>query len=120
MNNLRSSLLLFFLLIFSSFIYSQTQVQSGTFSADLNTSGYSLHKNSGDRTYTLEINFEKPFEKKPKVVISVCQIDVDTKTNMRYKLEATSISRDGFTLKISTWSESRIFGISGSWIAHAD
>ena len=55
-----------------------------------------------------------------KVVLSITMIDVDTKTNVRYNVEAISVSRDNFTIKITTWSETKIFGIAGSWIAHTE
>ncbi len=107
-------------LMSSSFVFAQVQMQSGKFSASSSTPGYTLDKNSGDRSTTIEVTFDKPFDKKPKIVISVTMIDTDVKTNVRYNVEATSISRDGFTLKISTWSETKIYGIGGNWIAHTE
>lgn len=104
----------------TSLLFGQSQIQSGKFNANSSSKGYILDKNSGERTYTSEITFDKPFDKKPNVILSIAMIDADTKSNVRYNVEATSISRDGFTLKISTWSDTKIFGISGSWLAHID
>ncbi len=104
----------------SSFIYGQSQIQSGKFSANSSSQGYTLDKNSGERSYTTEVSFAKPFDKKPNVVLGVAMLDAGTQTNVRYNVEATSVSRDGFTLKISTWSDTKIFGISGGWVAHTD
>jgi hypothetical protein len=66
----------------------------------------------------INVEFSKPFEKKPNVLVCVNQVDADKTTNLRYKVEATAISRDGFILKIITWGDTKIFGIGGFWIAH--
>lgn len=115
--------ILFFVLILltgSSVLFAQIQILSGKFSANSSTPQYTLDKNSGERSFSIEVNFDKPFDKKPKVVLSITMIDVDTKTNVRYNVEAISISRDNFTIKITTWSETKIYGIAGSWIAHTE
>ena len=108
--------------IFSaSLAFAQIELQSGTFSATAANSGYTLDKNSGDRTYLLEVNFPVPFEKaKPKIVLSVNRLDADNTVNLRYKVEAISISRDNFTIKISTWADSRVFEVGGTWLAYVE
>jgi hypothetical protein len=121
-----SFLLSFFL--FSILVFAQTpattqtvspvQIQSGAFNLAAGTEGYNLDKSTGERSTTLEVTFEKPFDKKPKVVLAADFLDTDTKTNLRYKIEAISISRDGFTIKVSTWADTKIFGIGGNWLAY--
>ena len=69
---------------------------------------------------TVEVNFTKPFEVKPKVILSVTQIDGDKAFNQRYNVEVLSVSRDGFTVKIRTWADSKIYGISGYWLAYSE
>jgi hypothetical protein len=66
---------------------------------------------------TIEVNFAVPFASQPQIVLSVTQIDTDKKSNTRYRVEAISISKDGFTLNVTTWADSKIFSISGYWIA---
>lgn len=95
-------------------------VQSGTWTVNPSVSGYSLDKNAGERTVTVDIEFPKPFDSKPTVVLSVTQIDTDKAFNGRYNVEAISVSRDGFTLKVRTWADSRVYSLSGYWIAHSD
>jgi hypothetical protein len=46
-------------------------------------------------------------------------LDATTQTNIRYNVSPISISRDGFTIKVATWSDSKLYGIGGYWIAHA-
>ncbi|MGQ9642225.1 MAG: H-type lectin domain-containing protein [Ignavibacterium sp.] len=94
------------------------QVQSGTWSVKEGQAGYNLHTNQGERAMTISVKFPTPFENKPKVALSVTQIDADKNANQRYNVEAISVSRDGFTIKIRTWADSKVFSISGYWIAH--
>lgn len=110
--SLTAILTLFFL------INTSAQVQSGTWSVKEGQAGYNLHTNQGERAMTISVRFPTPFENKPKVALSVSQIDADKNANQRYNVEAISISRDGFTIKIRTWADSKVFSISGYWIAH--
>jgi hypothetical protein len=120
MKKLSALSFLFFFILGSSFIFAQAKIQSNKFSVGSSTANYTLDKNSGDRSITIDVTFDKPFDKKPSVILSVTSLDADTKSNLRYNVEASSISRDGFTIKISTWSETKIFNIGGSWIAYSD
>jgi hypothetical protein len=104
------------ILIFS--ITSFAQIQSGNWSVKEGQAGYNLNTNQGERTMTISVKFPVPFENKPKVALSVTQIDADKNANQRYNVEAISISRDGFTIKIKTWADSKVYSISGYWIAH--
>jgi len=101
-------------------VFAQAGIQSGKFSADASTNGFTLEKNTGDRSISIEIPFSKPFETKPTIVLSVTSIDADKGTNTRFSVEAVSVSRDGFTVKISTWADTKIHGISGQWIAYPE
>jgi hypothetical protein len=110
--------LVFFFLL-APLVFSQI-VQSGSWSVNQSLAGYSLDKNNGERTITIDIDFDNAFNKKPTIFLSVSQIDTDKETNVRYNVEAISISRDGFTLKVRTWADSKIFSLSGYWIAHSE
>ncbi len=109
-----------FFAVLSTSLFAQSQVESGKFSANTSSPNYTLDKNSGDRSYTIEVTFPKPFDTKPNVVLAVSQLDASTSTNIRYNVEAVSVSRDNFTVKITTWSDSKILGISGTWLAHTE
>ena len=108
-------LLLFFVFISSSF--TQTKMQSGFWSVNPSLEDYSLDKNEGDRSMTIEVSFKTPFKTKPQIIISITQLDCDKEYNLRYNAEVLSASRDGFTLKVNTWADSKIFSISGYWFA---
>lgn len=100
--------------------FAQTKVLSGYWSASKNTSGYTLAENSGDRSVTITVNFLDPFENKPNVTLGVTLLDATSDKNVRYKVEALSVSRDAMTIKISTWADTKIYGISGYWMAHGE
>jgi hypothetical protein len=99
--------------------YAQVQVQSGIWSASANTEGYTLSENEGDRSVIISVDFPVPFESKPEVILGLTTLDATSEKNIRYDVEALSVSRDAMTIKISTWSDTKIFGIAGFWLAHA-
>lgn len=121
MKNLTIKILsMILMLMYVSPVLAQTKVQDGSWSVNQSVSGFALDKNDGKRAITIEVRFENPFIKKPKVMLSVTQLDADKEANLRYNAEALSISRDGFTIKFRTWSDSKIFSASGYWLAHLE
>lgn len=120
--NYSTVILLFLMLVLftSSSFYPQSKIQSGVWSVSPSLSNYSLDSNNGERVMNIELRFKDPFKQKPNVFISVSQIDADRETNVRYSVEAISVSRDGFTLKVKTWSDSKLFSLSGYWLATSD
>ena len=112
-----SSILLVFALTTLSF--AQAQVESGKWSVNTTKTGYTLNGNIGDRSMTIDVSFAVSFDVKPDIIIGVTMLDATTQTNIRYNVSPLSVSRDGFTIKVATWSDSKIFGIGGFWIAHA-
>ncbi|NWG28558.1 MAG: H-type lectin domain-containing protein [Ignavibacteriaceae bacterium] len=107
-------------LMVSAVALSQSQVLSGTWGASTDTKSYTLNANTGDRTITIQVNFLKPFENKPDVVVGVSSIDVDNNTAVKYAVKPISVSRDGFTVEVKTWGDTKIYSITGFWVAHAE
>ncbi|NNG26856.1 MAG: hypothetical protein HKM87_04975 [Ignavibacteriaceae bacterium] len=100
---------------------SQTLVQSGTWKANsTTTTSYTLHENQGERSVVISVPFLKPFETKPDVILTVNKLDAEALTNVRYSVKALTVTRDGFTIQVVTWAETKLYGISGYWMAHAD
>ncbi|KAB2838844.1 MAG: hypothetical protein F9K45_10820 [Melioribacteraceae bacterium] len=106
----------FILLGFVSNISAQ-QVLYGNFNFDYTMQGFTLDKNTGERVYTAYVKFEPGFDKMPTVIMSVNKLDSSKDDNIRYDVSADAVSRDGFTIKIKTWGNSKIYGIGGGWIA---
>jgi len=111
----------FLILLFcsSTISFAQTQVESGRWSISVATKDYTLNKNSGDRSMIINVSFNVPFEVKPDIVLGITMLDASAKTPVRYDITAMSISRDGFSIKVATWADTQINGISGTWLAHA-
>ena len=107
-------------ILFSALAVAQSSVQSGAFSVTPTVTGFTLDKGTGERSVSIEITFDKPFDKKPKIVLSTVSIDTDNKSNVRYKIEANSVSRDGFMVKVTTWADSKIYSLGGNWLAHSE
>ncbi|OGU54760.1 MAG: hypothetical protein A2V66_08295 [Ignavibacteria bacterium RBG_13_36_8] len=105
------------ILFFFSFTEMQAQVQTGSFFFDNSTPDFTLSKGSGKRSVEKEIYFDKPFNAKPHIFLSLTVIDAAEKTRLRYGVDAMSVSRDGFVVKISVWGDTKINGIGGNWIA---
>ncbi len=118
MKKLISAIFVVFLLGLSTSTFSQSKFVTGKYAANTNNSGFTLDKNTGPRTFSLEVNFLNPFESRPEVIVTVSSLDADKATNVRYNVEATAVSRDGFTIKITTWDDSKVFGVGGNWIAY--
>lgn len=112
------SLIVISLFCFASEIMAQ-EVQTGKFHTSNAVEGYTLDKNDGVRTMLVEVEYPKPFNKKPEVMVGVNLIDASNAQNLRYSVEVKSVSRDGFTLLVKTWANTRIFEIGGGWIAVA-
>jgi len=106
-----SSLLLVFGLTTLSF--AQSQVESGKWGVSTSKTGYTLDGNEGDRSMTIDVSFDVPFDEKPDIILGVTMMDATTQTNTRYNVSPMSVSRDGFTIKVATWSNSKIYGIGG-------
>jgi len=118
MKNLSILAAVLFFVAFTAMVSAQTQ--SGQWFSKAGDLAYNLDSNTGERSTTIEINFVKPYDVKPKVMVSVTQLDADKAFNSRYSVEVLSVSRDGFTVKIKTWADSKIFSISGYWLAYTE
>lgn len=107
-----------FFLVYTSLI--SAQVQSGKWQTSVGAQGYNLDTNSGERSITIEVNYDKRYDVKPKVIVAVSQIDAEKSYNCRYNVEVLSVSRDGFTVKIKTWADSKIYSIGGYWLSYIE
>ena len=105
--------------VFSSSI-AQVKMLSGRWGASTITEGYTLDKNSGQRSITISINFSESFKNKPEVILGMIALDASSEDNIRYRAEAVSVTRDAMTIKISTWADTQIYGISGYWLAYGE
>ncbi len=94
-------------------------LQSGTFSANVSSESWTLNGGSGSRTHIVFVKFQKPFTAPPTVTLSLTGYDgaAGKDGNVRVSIKHENISREGFVIKVSTWGDSRLTGVEGSWIA---
>ena len=108
------------LLFVSASSYAQSVVQSGNYFYSKDSPNYTLHANQGKRLVEYEITFNKPFDKKPKVIIMPSLIDAERATQVRYNIRATGVSRDGFVPLAEVWGDTQLNSIGGFWLAHTE
>ncbi|MCK7522122.1 MAG: H-type lectin domain-containing protein [Ignavibacteriales bacterium] len=114
-------LILGLFLMVSAVAFSQAQVLSGSLGRQFRNkilTHFTII--TGERKFTVEVNFLKPFENKPDVVCGITMIDVDKNTAVKYAVKPISVSRDGFTVEVKTWGDTKVVSVSGFWIAHAE
>ncbi|MFI5252934.1 MAG: H-type lectin domain-containing protein [Bacteroidota bacterium] len=103
--------------LFSGVVFTQS-IQSGKFLVTQgSTPNYSLADGNGERTVPVTVTFDKPFLSIPQILIGVTSVDGARETNLRYDAIADAVTRDGFTIQLKTWADSKIFRIGGSWMA---
>jgi len=95
------------------------QLAEGRFAADVSSEGWSLNTGSGTRQHIVFVRFSKAFVEMPAIVLSLTAVDGAPAHdgNVRVALKADNITRDGFVVRISTWGDSRVAGIEGTWLA---
>lgn len=70
-----------------------------------------------DRSYDVHIQFATPFNDQPIVQVALTGFDIDQRTSGRVRLEVSELSADGFTVSITTWRDTRVYGVDFSWFA---
>ncbi|KAJ8311758.1 hypothetical protein KUTeg_011113 [Tegillarca granosa] len=63
------------------------------------------------------IIFHTPFSRTPSIVHGVTLLDSNSNKNLRIKVSTNSISRFGFTLKLATWGDTVLYGLTVRWMA---
>ena len=69
------------------------------------------------REFKYHVNFDKAYEKKPQVVVSINKLDYDKNKNLRINVFAADIDSSGFDLKIQTWDDTIIYRVTIAWIS---
>lgn len=88
-------------------------VDSGTFStSDVRPWNDPKSKNSK------RIEFKKGwFKNPPTVLVSLRMLDMAGNADLRIRVDATDVDKDGFTCHLDTWDDSTLYGAGASWIA---
>jgi H-type lectin domain len=106
------------MLVLSAFAFSQN-TQKGDFKGDGKVEGWTLGEGTGSRSAIIFVKFDKPFTETPTVMVSLTgQSSMAGKNNeTNVSVSAERVSRDGFVIKVSTWGETKLLAVYGSWLA---
>lgn len=72
---------------------------------------------AGLRTFRYEVFFESAFEFPPVVSVGLAGFDIDQRTSARVRLTTPVITTTGFTLEVSTWLDTLVYGVDFNWLA---
>ena len=96
--------------------FAQT-VQHGEFKLTIESEGWTLHQGEGTRTFQYIVTFDRPYESAPTMTYGVTGLDAGIEKNIRYTVKVEKVTITGFVIRITTWADSRIYGIYGNWLA---
>jgi len=71
----------------------------------------------GPRSHVTDLRFSEPFRTSPSVHVSFAMWDMDGAPNQRAELAAEDVTAEGFTIRFSTWGDSRVARIAVNWMA---
>jgi hypothetical protein len=96
-------------------------ILSSSAQVGIETDGWNLaeiSENPDDvRDFTVHIAFVSPFSLPPVVHLGLTGIDADQRDTTRISLKSGLITESGFEAIISTWSNTRIYGVDFNWLA---
>lgn len=94
-------------------------IQSGLLHYNVNTRGWTLASGTGERWIEPpDVKFEVPFPAPPTVMLALSGVDAYEATNLRLNIEVFDVEDEEFTVRISTWDDTIIFGVWVTWIAY--
>jgi hypothetical protein len=97
-------------------------MSSSVLCAGLNSAGWNLveipdGQYEAPRTYTVEVVFPEAFNVVPVVHAAVSGFDIDQRDSARISTAVSLITTQGFSLAITTWRGTRVYGVEVSWLA---
>lgn len=95
---------------------------SSVFNVGINSAGWNLAEvPDGEidlpRTFVTEVTFLEPFNAAPLVHAAIVGFDLDQRDSARVSVAVTLVTNVGFTLAVTTWRETRVYGVEVSWLA---
>ncbi len=70
-----------------------------------------------DRIFERYVRFDQRFSGQPLVQLSLIGFDIDNSRNARLSLSPENITADGFSLRVRTWLNTRMWSVEVSWLA---
>jgi len=84
---------------------------------DYNTQGWNLNTGTGSRQFDIPVTFQTPFLAPPAIQVNLSEIDSDAGPNLRVNARAVNITNLGFTLRILTWADTKLYAAQANWFA---
>ncbi|MDH3251589.1 MAG: H-type lectin domain-containing protein [Ignavibacteria bacterium] len=112
-------ILILSMLVLSAFAFSQN-TQKGDFRGDGKVEGWTLGEGTGSRSAIIFVKFDKPFSETPTVLVAVTgqsSMAGETAKKTNFNVTADRVTRDGFVIKVSTWDDTKLLAVYGSWLA---
>lgn len=95
-------------------------IASGKFHASKKDPNWQLLEGIGERPFEKRVKFPQPFKAPPVVVVSLTGLDVLHEKNCRIRVEARHIDRNGFSIFMTTWSDTGVYGLWVEWLAYGN
>lgn len=99
--------------------------ESGVVHGVANTSDdWNLHEvedESALRFWTTKVIFKKAFTSKPRIFVAFALLDLlNDSVDYRVATEPIEIANHSFKVKVSTWSDSKVWSVKVSWFAYPE
>ncbi|KXJ87351.1 hypothetical protein Micbo1qcDRAFT_98944, partial [Microdochium bolleyi] len=65
---------------------------------------------------SVSVDFQPPYNSPPRVVVGLTHVDEANHANIRVRLDAEKITKDGFTLNMDTWADSILDNAGATWL----
>lgn len=93
-------------------------IASGRVNGSTLSTDWNLDLGDGYREWVRHVTFGTPFLRAPRVSVSLAQLDNERLFNLRVNVFARNVTKSGFDLVVATWSETRLYSVGASWMAH--
>jgi hypothetical protein len=67
--------------------------------------------------FMVPVSFDSPFSSPPVVQLGLTGFDIDQRDSARLTLKAENITTSGFETTITTWADTRVYGVEFQWFA---
>jgi len=95
-------------------------LQTGTVGDSLQNGAWTLEE-TGDNLFDVPVTFSPAFPKAPKVLVVLKNVDAGTTAaHMMIDASALNVTKNGFTIRFSDYSDSSIWAANATWIAYTD
>jgi hypothetical protein len=95
-----------------------THIESGSFYVDVGNPAFvPFRDGTGQRQFRQFIQFPRAFNQAPTVITAFRHLDTYKDANTRLWVDAHNVRTNGFDLVITTWGDSKAWGVGAVWIA---